>query len=611
MSDPTHTIYVGGSNPSASEQLAQQPPAAKEDEKTAPPTDNNSTSPAEPQPQPAFNQIIDVVSEWQRGNFLPALHCLRYNLIPKDFYDYTGYNILHHAVSQASIPVILILLDYFKFDVNIRSKNDQTSLMIACNYGYLEIIRILVERGAQINEQDNTKFSALLYSVKQGRIPQIAYLLHHKADINVRDANGCTAVHWAAYKNNVFLLKLFKRLGLDLNTVDTTGMTPLDRAVQSEGFEATLYLLENGDGKVPPNMKFDQINSNDMKEVLRKKFQPTKIETTKKKVLDTFKAHSQNITFGTYAVLWSLMMIVYTHVVMGSLNYTFDMLFFLFSLYFIIYAFWYYLKSHSKGNKKVYSYDALNKTMSAEDALLTATSRPTQQIRLNYEALDRLTSREPRGTVIHEGETQAFPTFLHEITWQFESKSYKELSRFDEKECCPECLTRRPPRSAHVEECQTCVPNFHHYSYTLGASIDHSNHFLYLVLVIQQQLLLFLFLVGIWSVDWARMGNKKIWFVECGYFLLIDYGLTYTLTYVTLLALSVYNFVFSWIELYGVAKNVTYYEMFNRNSCPYMFKVKQEKKGNFVKHYDNPFDHGVKENVMEYVNRILHHEENK
>lgn len=62
-----------------------------------------------------------MVSEYQKGNFLPVIHCLKYNLIDKNFLDPQGYNILHMAVSYNNIPLVLILLDHFKIDPNIRS----------------------------------------------------------------------------------------------------------------------------------------------------------------------------------------------------------------------------------------------------------------------------------------------------------------------------------------------------------------------------------------------------------------------------------------------------------------------------------------------------------
>jgi len=587
-----------------------QTPSAVSDSQKDTPEDPNQVAAALQQPQqtPMFRQIIDVINEYQRGNYLPVFHCLRYNLIPKDYIDYTGYNVLHVAVSQGSIPIVLILLDHFKIDVNIRSASQQTALMIACNYGMHEIIRILCERGAFINEQDNTKFSALLYSVKAGRIPQLAYLLHQKADLQVRDTNGCTPQHWAAYKNDVFMLKILKKLGLDLEVVDHTGLTPLERATQSEAPHATKFLLENCN-KMPANLKLETVQNQDIKEMVRRKFLPTRWENFQDTCKSLLSKNSQLATFGIYAILWTIMMTMYMHIIMNKgFGYTFDLVFLLLGLYFIVYAFWYYTKSGEHLSKaKATAYERLNKSAGLiEELQPVSPTRFNPRQRLNYDALDKLLRGEDTGSVIQEIEPSDFSSFLHELAFNFETKNYKELARFDQKDYCASCLIKRPARSTHHEAAKTCVSNLHHYSYCLGKSVDQKNHFLYLVMLIKQMLVLGLFIVGVWVTYAEKITNTKVWFAETAYRVGEDYGITYGGMYAVFLVLAAYNLVFLWIEVYGVMKNVTYHELFNRNDYSNMFAIKLDHKKAYVKRYINPYDLGAMENLKQYVQRILH-----
>lgn len=46
------------------------------------------------------------------------------------------------------------------------------------------------------------------------------YLINKGANIRVCDSNGCGAIHWAAYKNDLFYLRFFKKLQMDLNEID-------------------------------------------------------------------------------------------------------------------------------------------------------------------------------------------------------------------------------------------------------------------------------------------------------------------------------------------------------------------------------------------------------
>ncbi len=43
-----------------------------------------------------------------------------------------------------------------------------TSLMIASNFGHIEMIKFLIDNGANINLSDKNKFTALLYAVAAG-----------------------------------------------------------------------------------------------------------------------------------------------------------------------------------------------------------------------------------------------------------------------------------------------------------------------------------------------------------------------------------------------------------------------------------------------------------
>ncbi len=49
--------------------------------------------------------------------------------------------------------------------------------MIACNFGSLEIVKILIDHGAVINEFDKYHFSPLIYAMKGGHFAISVYLL--------------------------------------------------------------------------------------------------------------------------------------------------------------------------------------------------------------------------------------------------------------------------------------------------------------------------------------------------------------------------------------------------------------------------------------------------
>jgi palmitoyltransferase ZDHHC13/17 len=117
--------------------------------------------------------------------------------------------------------------------------------MVASNYGRIPLLKYFIDKNADIQARDSTKFTPLLYSVKQNEIAIFAYLLFKGGDINDQDGMGCGVVHWAAYKNNLWLLKFFKKIGMNLEEKDNSGFSPLKRAIDNFSFECAEYLIKN------------------------------------------------------------------------------------------------------------------------------------------------------------------------------------------------------------------------------------------------------------------------------------------------------------------------------------------------------------------------------
>ncbi len=93
--------------------------------------------------------------------------------------------------------------------------------------------------------RDSSSFSSLLFAVKNNNVMSVLQLLMHGADLEVKDLNGCGVVHWAAYNNNVFLLQVWRRLGLKMTQEDHHGYTPFVRALFNEGYDSLKYLVKN------------------------------------------------------------------------------------------------------------------------------------------------------------------------------------------------------------------------------------------------------------------------------------------------------------------------------------------------------------------------------
>uniref|UniRef100_A0A4W4F7W9 KAP NTPase domain-containing protein n=1 Tax=Electrophorus electricus TaxID=8005 RepID=A0A4W4F7W9_ELEEL len=185
---------------------------------------------------------------------------------------------LFSYVEEENLAALKSHLDKFK-EVDGRSDNGQTPLMLAAEQGSLEIVQELIRRGANVNLDDVDCWSALISAAKEGHVEVVRELLDNSAYIEHRDMGGWTALMWAAYKGRVEvtkvllenaanpnttgqysvypiiwaagrghaeIVKLLLEHGAKVNCSDKYGTTPLIWAARKGHLDCVMYLLENG-----------------------------------------------------------------------------------------------------------------------------------------------------------------------------------------------------------------------------------------------------------------------------------------------------------------------------------------------------------------------------
>ena len=99
-------------------------------------------------------------------------------------------------------------------DINRMNGNGESPIGLAAWRGHLDVVKWLVDRGAQINAPQR-HWSALHYAVFAGHAEVADYLIAQGADINARSSNGSTVLMMAIYEGREGLARQLIDKGAD------------------------------------------------------------------------------------------------------------------------------------------------------------------------------------------------------------------------------------------------------------------------------------------------------------------------------------------------------------------------------------------------------------
>lgn len=120
-------------------------------------------------------------------------------------------------------------------------------LMNATQYGgNADTVKLLIEKGADINAKDNDGWTPLHHAVGAGNVEVVQLLIEKGADVNAKGKEGGTALMSAAKHGNVEIIKLLLEKGADMEAkVDVSG-TALAFAAWAGQTNAVGFLLDKG-----------------------------------------------------------------------------------------------------------------------------------------------------------------------------------------------------------------------------------------------------------------------------------------------------------------------------------------------------------------------------
>ena len=132
------------------------------------------------------------------------------NNLMKEFFRYLNQlkSINDRQKKNLIIQYIHQLIENKHFKKNLKDEDGNSVLTVSCSYGLLDIVKLLLQKGADPNIQNNDGNTPLIEAC-YGNFPNIVELLLEKgADPNIQDNNGNPAYKIAFQKNhyNIFTI---------------------------------------------------------------------------------------------------------------------------------------------------------------------------------------------------------------------------------------------------------------------------------------------------------------------------------------------------------------------------------------------------------------------
>jgi len=127
---------------------------------------------------------------------------------------------------QELLDNILAFLDRGA-DVNTKSDDGYTALMLAAGWGRSDLVKLLLDRGSDVNAENSQGMTALMNCSLWGHKEVVSLLLDRGADIHAQSKEGWTAIRLASSKKHHEIVKFLRNHGArDVQTRPLSDISP-------------------------------------------------------------------------------------------------------------------------------------------------------------------------------------------------------------------------------------------------------------------------------------------------------------------------------------------------------------------------------------------------
>ncbi|PWA24198.1 hypothetical protein CCH79_00016264 [Gambusia affinis] len=131
-----------------------------------------------------------------------------------------------HAINDDNVPGLQHLLGSLNsYDVNQPNKHGTPPLLIAAGCGNIQIIEVLMRKGAEIQANDKSGANAVYYAARHGHVDTLRFLHEKKCPLD----SGETALHVAARYGNVDVVSYLCSIRANPDLTDRVRVHPREQ----------------------------------------------------------------------------------------------------------------------------------------------------------------------------------------------------------------------------------------------------------------------------------------------------------------------------------------------------------------------------------------------
>lgn len=159
---------------------------------------------------------------------------------------------LFNSIREGNIEEIKTILENNPEEINTK-QGFMDPLFYSVRMGRNKAAELLISKGADmnefaanINEFSPLEFTPITDAIRTNNIEIIKFMVENGADLQVKTSLGETYLHFAAHLNRIELIEYFIDKGIDVNVIKNGNLTPLHIAAVDGHKELVKLLIDNG-----------------------------------------------------------------------------------------------------------------------------------------------------------------------------------------------------------------------------------------------------------------------------------------------------------------------------------------------------------------------------